>query len=1036
MDRIRRKRETDEVLGEATRLSLEGPLHKAIGGLNSVLLAVPGHPTASALLADIYARLGRYDEAISLITGAIEKGNADAAAAVQLKNQLRDLEQMAAALNDLDRYRFDEHFFLGRAIVPDGEGCYFVDTLGFPGLWDVEILTSREVENGALLRLAKSLAAVLLEVKRREVPTKPSLSDPEIGAEVSVVDDSLEEGIRLQLVNRDNRYRLRCQVAQDFLYLGRHHQKETIRKLFKEGRIPLSTSVGEREPNSSSVESSPNVLLVSPGLASDYGILVLQDRLRTAGLLAVTSCIRNWGILDAYVESYKELGHQGSTIIAISIADNQIENANCLISKLRMALPEAFIVIGGPTSQTAEQLACLVPDFDVLVKGDGDEVLPEICRILGGALRSKGLSPGQVEAIEKLAGGILLRTGNRWICHNILLTNTPTSYHLPRPLQKKSMHYWHTSRGCPYDCSFCARWTGRRYRCVTPWEGDASNVPLAQRSVQALKEWLLARLALQFDGEVIAGELEESLARCQQRGQLLEIPGLKEKILIAITDDDFLVDRQRICEFCREVNRLGLENYFIFSAICSIRSFIRGDEIDGELIEWLKRCNFRYLNLGTDGLSQAVIDQNSKGYSLERHVIPLNKHLKAQGFFVFNNIIFTTPYSLVPDIIESLIMLTVCPFPINISSETAIVGHIGTRFNNEDVLNQRFDWRAGEGQDMGHYFVTDGYRIPKTFTEYALNSNIISYADPVVRDMASVLTAREPSIVLEKVLPAEEVMQVIKRWQHLPTTRSELKALASSIVWHQETNGMSLFSALRAIKINMSMLHLSSFVDYRSVLTKGELDRNPNLLWLKERMDKVRALSEKGDKELAEAELKLIIERKPWYAKAYVHLISLSMDIGKYAQAIYYFTQLQLVEPDLHFYMRFFRALRKSLNIDEAFRNEPAIFHVPRYITMSPVFYLIARVRELAGGRNVRKIIFSTVGPHDLDKLYDVLDRLSPSIIDAAIAEASFDISKALLSGEVLSFFGIPLVLQDKGETLLFRYTEIDLKAPVAVVKV
>ncbi len=1034
MDRTRRKGEIDELLAEATRLSVEGPLHRAINGLNSVLHAVPGHPTASALLADIYARLGRYEEAISLITRAIEKGSGSTGG-VQLKSQLEYLEQTAAALNEVNRDRFDEHFFLGRAVVPDGEGDYFVDTLGFPGLWEVEIMTSREVENGALLRLAKSLAAVLLEVKRREIPTEPRLSDLEIGGEVSVIDDSLKEGIQLQLVPRDERYRLRCQVSHDFLYRGRHHQRETIRKLFKEDRISLSNSVGERKPSSGFVESSPHVLLISPRLASDYGVLVLQDRLRASGLSAVSSSIRNWGILDAYVKYYKELGHQRPDIITVSITDDQIENANTLIGKLRRALPEAFIVIGGPTSQTPEQLACLVPDFDVLIKGDGDEVLPAMCRILGGARRNKGLSRGQVEAIKKLAGGILLKTGNRWICHNIILTNVPASYHLPRPLQKKSLHYWHTSRGCPYDCRFCARWTGRQYRCVTPWERDDPSVPLARRSAQALKEWLLARLVLQFDGELTVGELEERLARCRQRGELLEIPGLREKILIAITDDDFLIDRQRICEFCQEVNRLGLENYFVFSAICSVRSFIRGNEIDEELIEWLKRCNFRYLNLGTDGLSQAVIDQNDKGYSLERHVIPLNKHLKSQGFFVFNNIIFTTPYSLVPDLAESLIMLTVCPFPLNISSETAILGRIGTRFNNEDVLNQRFDWRGEEGQDMGHYFIRDGYQIPKTFKEYALNSNIISYADPVVRDLASVLSAREPSVILEKVLPAEEVGQVIKRWQNLPTTRSELKALASSIAWHQETDGMSLFPALRAIKANMSMMNLSSFVDYRSALTKGKLDRNPSLLWLRERMEKVRALSGKGDMELAEAELRLIIERKPWYARAYAHLISLSMDTGKYAQAISYFTQLQLIEPDLYFYMRFFRALRGYLNIGETFSNEPAIFHVPRYITMSPVFYLIARVKELAGGRNVRKVVFPTVGPQDLDKLYDVLDRLSPNIIDATIAEASFNISKALLSGEVLSFFGIPIMLQEKGKTLLFNYAEIDPQAPMAVVK-
>jgi len=937
----------------------------------------------------------------------------------------------------VNKTRF-EHSFLSQAIVPDGEGGYFIDSLGFPGLWEVKSLTSRQLQNGALLRVTKSLATVVAEVRAGQAPSKSALLNLEMEGEISVVDDPADGAIELELVPRGETYTLKARVGYKFLRQGRGSQRETIRRLFGEGNFTISAQ-REKGPvpgGMSQRPGLPHVLLISLGLASDYGVLVLQDRLKASGIKAERSHIRDLRMVDAYIEGYRRVESFGGNpprVIAISITDDQMENANTLIGKLRSVLPDAFVLIGGPTSQTAEQLACLVPDFDMLVKGDGDEVLPQIAVILGNSSRSQGLSPAQIDEVKGLAGGILLRTDGRWICHNIQVTNVPAFYHLPKPMDRKSLHYWHTSRGCPYDCRFCARWTGKRHRCVTPWQGDDGRLPMARRSTRALKEWLLARLVLEFDGQISVSEMEARLEACQRQGRVFEIPNLKDKILIAITDDDFLVNRQRICEFCQEVQRLGLGNYFEFSAISSVRSLFNGDEIDTELVEWLRRCNFRYLNLGTDGLSQATIDQNQKGYSLGRHVIPLNKYLKSQGFFVFNNVIFTTPYTTLPELIESLILYAVCPFPMNIFTENAIVGRIGTKFNNEDVVNQRFDWREGGGKDMGHYFIRDGYRIPKGFMEYALNSSIISYADPVVRDLAPLLATMEPRSILEKVLSQQEVWQVIGRWQHLPGQRPEMKALGNSIAWHQR-QGLDLASALSTIKEHMRVLNLSSFVDYYSRLRRGRVEPSPPLLWLKGHRQKVRRFRERGEVDKAEAELKLMIHEKPWYAGAYVELIGLSLDAGKYAQAISCFTQLQMVEPDLPFYIRLFNAVIKSLNLSQALKENRPLFHVPRYITISPLLYFIARVRELAGGK-ATQIGFPPVGPQDLGRLYDVLDRLTPAIIEAAIAEAPFDIGKALLSGERLSFFGIPVRLEGGGKRLVFDYMDIDPQAPGGIAK-
>jgi len=745
--------------------------------------------------------------------------------------------------------------------------------------------------------------------------------------------------------------------------------------------------------------------------------------------------VRSLRLLDAYIEDYKCLSpFEGKPpdIITLSVVDAEIEHVNVAIHKLRQAFGDAFIVIGGPSSQTAEQLAVVVPDFDVLIKGDGDEVLPQLCETIGSTPRSDGLGLGQIGMIKRLHGGILLKTGNRWISNNIDRTNVPSCYHLPRPRKRSNIHYWHTSRGCPYDCRFCNSWSGKRYRMVTPWEDDEPALSLPKRSAKAMKDWLLERLALEFAGGMSAPELEETLAASQRAAQGCEIPSLKDKTFVVITDDDFLVNRERVFEFYGEIERLGLQRYFEFSAITSVRSLFRGDQVDTELVDWLKQSNFRCLNIGTDGLCQATLDQNNKGYSLDRHVIPLNKYLKEQGFFVFNNVILTTPYSMLGELLESLIFYMVCPFPINAASEVSIIGHIGTKFNNEDIVNQRFNWQETRGKDMGHYVIDDSYRIPKGFKEYSLGANVISYADPVVRDVATSLATQGPSQLLSRISKPEEVWKVVDGWLNLPAESSEMRALAQSILHHRKKGNAAVLST---IKEDMRLLNVSSFVDYYSRLQSGDSESDPSRRWIREHLEMAKMHRQGTELDKAESELKLIVQNKPWYATAYKELIDLLIDEGRCSEAIAHFARLQVIEPDIAFYNRFFRRIMESLDLTEAFKNRRALFHLPRYTTISPIYYFIAAVRELATGETVPDVSFPPAGPRDVENLWHVMDRLTVDIMERAINEAAFDIGQELQSEGAVNFFGIPVRLEDEGRKLVFRYDQIDSAAQLDIRK-
>lgn len=1028
------------LLDEATRLSFDGPLDKALGLLNDVLQMDPTQMTASSLLADTYARLGRYDEGIRTLTKALQWGEKEGTHVGELKRQLVELERIKADLDSVNKTRVDRQGFVSRAIVPDGEGGYLVDTLGFPGVWDLKVSTDRGVGNGSVLRFMKSLAHVLQEVKegKTEIEWDGPIDRLEMRGDIAVIDDvEGGKGIVLSLVDHGKACALKVSASYDSLYLHRQKQREVLRNVFKDGRFHV-TKAEQRDITSEIMNlspKSPNVLLVSLSLTTDYAVSILRDCLQARHIKAEASHIRSLRLLDAYIEDYKcpsSFEGEPPNIITLSVVDTEIENVNVAIHKLRQAFGDAFVLIGGPSSQTAEQLAVLVPDFDVLIKGDGDEILPQICEIIGSTPRSQGLTLRQIQAVKKLYGGILLRTKNRWISNNIDRTNVPSCYHLPRPHKRSGIHYWHTSRGCPYDCRFCNSWSGKRYRMVTPWVDDEPLLPLPKRSAKAMKEWLLERLALEFHGGISALELEERLEASQGAGEVWEIPSLKDKIFIVITDDDSLINRERVFEFCREMERLGLQRYFEFSAITSVRSFFRGGQIDKEMVDWLKQCNFRCFNIGTDGLCQTTLDQNNKGYSLDRDVIPLNKYLREQGFFVFNNVIFTTPYTTLRELLESLIFYMVCPFPINTALEVGIIGHIGTKFNNEDIVNQRFNWQETRGKDMGHYVVDDSYRITKGFKEYSLAANVISYADPIVRDVASSLGTEDTSQLLSRIFTPEEIWKVVDSWRNLPAGSPEMRALAQSILYHRQKGNAAILSTIRE---DMRVLNISSFVDYYSRLRSGESESDPSRCWIREHREKAKMHRQRKEMDKAERELKLIVENKPWYSTAYKELIDLLIDEGRCSEAIAYFARLQVIEPDIAFYHRFFRRIMESLDLTEPFKNKRALFHLPRYTTISPIYYFIAAVRELATGETVPYISFPSARPRDVENLWHVMDKLTVNIIERAVNEAAFDVGQELQRGKAVNFFGIPAWLEDEGKRLVFAYDQIDSAALLEIRK-
>ncbi len=161
-----------------------------------------------------------------------------------------------------------------------------------------------------------------------------------------------------------------------------------------------------------------------------------------------------------------------------STTENRFQSFK-LIKIAKDALPGVLTVLGGPHASMAPE-DCLAhrPELDLIVKGEGENTTLELCRAL-----EKDADPEQLDSVA----GLVMRKGEKIVSS---LPRSPIkdldalpfpAFHLVPferynfkidvpgygPLQAVNVM---TSRGCPFDCNFCAtpiNW-GRAVRMRSP----------------------------------------------------------------------------------------------------------------------------------------------------------------------------------------------------------------------------------------------------------------------------------------------------------------------------------------------------------------------------------------------------------------------------------------------------------------------------------------------------------------------------------------------------------------------------------------
>jgi radical SAM superfamily enzyme YgiQ (UPF0313 family) len=313
------------------------------------------------------------------------------------------------------------------------------------------------------------------------------------------------------------------------------------------------------------------VILINPP-GGYYASRWEETALPSLGLGYLASYLQQAGvsceILDAHALRWnlgdlrRHLKDSRPDIVGVTMTtENRFEGFGA-VRAARAALPKAMVIAGGPhVSAAAEDTLSHIPELDIVVRGEGEETLLDLAQGVE--------SPGRIPGISHREDGKIVHNPDRPYIKDLDRLPFPARNLMPMEKYgyladvpgegKLPAQNIMASRGCPFNCSFCAspKMWGRRYRA---------------RSTENVME-----------------EIDELVNRWGARA-------------LWVFDDTFTIDRKRTLAICDEIaGKFPFLRWF-----CEIRV----DTVDLELLAAMKRAGCFCVAFGVESGSQRVIDES------------------------------------------------------------------------------------------------------------------------------------------------------------------------------------------------------------------------------------------------------------------------------------------------------------------------------------------------------------------------------------------------------------------------------------------
>lgn len=285
----------------------------------------------------------------------------------------------------------------------------------------------------------------------------------------------------------------------------------------------------------------------------------------------------------------KTLEEYQPQLVGVSATTFDYPRAQNVFRIAKEICPQATTILGGSHASLVGKKLINSTNIDLVLKGEGEKVLP---KIINGLYQGKSLSSCRGLIYKNKKSQVIDKSDQREFIFN--LDELPFPRFDLLPLKKYQAAELltlplMTSRGCPYNCIFCASWQthGRVYRKRSP-----NNV---------------------------VDEIEHDVKKY----------GAKN---FSVLDDNFNFDKKRAIAICQEIIKRKL------NITWQCDQGIRADKADEEVFYWMKKSGCRLVAIGIESAEPKVLQAMNKGETIS----VIKKTIKAakktglivKGFFI------------------------------------------------------------------------------------------------------------------------------------------------------------------------------------------------------------------------------------------------------------------------------------------------------------------------------------------------------------------------------------------------------------------
>ena len=413
------------------------------------------------------------------------------------------------------------------------------------------------------------------------------------------------------------------------------------------------------------------LLVMSPMFRHDTHYITNKESEIPIGLCYIGAALEKAGhsvkILDGQISPNidKELSdlliNNNWDAVGISATTPASSNAQKLASLIKKIKPGVPVIFGGVhATVTGIKVFEEMPLIDIAVFGEAEITMIELTEFLAGKRNLES-----IDGIAFKKGEEIIQTKPRKFIENLDSLPFP-AYHLvdilkytppPGLFFRTPTVAIGTSRGCPFQCNYCADRVLWQSRCRM------------------------------HSAEYVIEEME----------LLVKKFGIRE---IRFLDDTFTLSRQRVVKICEELLKRNLDVLW--------RCASRADKVDLELLKFMKKSGCCSISFGVESGDEEILKKMNRTITIEqiKKAVKWSKEagIETKGFFLLNypgDTIETT---------EKTIALS-RELDLDFAGFNLIVPFKGTQVREEIEKNYKIDPRYWDNRDtpMGNqiYFYQD-----------------------------------------------------------------------------------------------------------------------------------------------------------------------------------------------------------------------------------------------------------------------------------------------------------------------------------------